>query len=94
MSNIYDCYLTVGELKKKLKNIPDETRVVYERIEDIYFNDNDWDTINFENCDIDYSKLTKDETFEEMDYNAVLAFSCEDRISRDGKQYLFITAHY
>jgi hypothetical protein len=37
-----DCYLTVGRLKKTLENVPDDTKVYYQRIEDFYFNENDW----------------------------------------------------
>ena len=36
------CHLTVGELKKSLENIPDDTPVYYQRIEDIYFEKHGW----------------------------------------------------
>jgi len=38
-------YLTVGELKKIIKNIPDDARVLYERIEDVYFQEHGWDGV-------------------------------------------------
>ncbi len=36
--------LTVKDLKDKLKNIPDDTLVYIERIEDVYFNKYNWTT--------------------------------------------------
>ena len=37
-------YLSVGELKKHLKNVPDDTPVYYQRIEDWCFDKGGWDT--------------------------------------------------
>lgn len=37
--------LTVGELKKRLEGVPDDTPVAYQRIEDIYFKKHGWDGI-------------------------------------------------
>lgn len=35
-------YLTVGELKAALKDVPDDAAVSYQRIEDIYFKEHHW----------------------------------------------------
>lgn len=42
---IEDCYLTVGELKKILINLPDDAKVYYQRIEDRYFKKHGWTTL-------------------------------------------------
>lgn len=34
---------TVKNLKKALETVPDDYEVVYERIEDIYFEEHEWD---------------------------------------------------
>lgn len=35
-------YLTVGELKKALQDVPDEVAISYQRIEDVYFEKHHW----------------------------------------------------
>jgi len=37
--------LTIGELREALKDVPDNTLVYYQRIEDWYFEKNGWVTI-------------------------------------------------
>lgn len=37
-----DHYLTVGQLRQVIQNLPDEAKVYYERIEDVYFNKYGW----------------------------------------------------
>jgi len=37
-------YLSVGELKKLIKDLPDDIPVAYQRIEDVYFHELGWDT--------------------------------------------------
>ena len=37
-----DLRLTVGELKKQINNLPDDTIVLIERIEDKYYEDYEW----------------------------------------------------
>lgn len=37
-----DCYLTVGQLKKFLKDLPDDGKIYYQRIEDVYFEKHNW----------------------------------------------------
>lgn len=36
-------YMTVGDLKKALMNVPDDAEVRYQRIEDVYFEKHGWD---------------------------------------------------
>ena len=38
---VYD----VGKLKEALKNVPDDTPVMYQRIEDVYFQTHGWTTV-------------------------------------------------
>jgi hypothetical protein len=38
--------LTVKELKDKLKDLPDNTEVYIERVEDVYFDKHSWQTID------------------------------------------------
>lgn len=35
-------YLTVGELKEVIVDLPDDCKVYYERIQDLYFEKNGW----------------------------------------------------
>lgn len=35
-------YMTVGDLKKALENVPDDCEVRYQRIEDVYFDKYEW----------------------------------------------------
>jgi hypothetical protein len=44
---IEECYLTVGRLKEFIKehNIPDNAKVFYQRIEDMYFQRHGWTTV-------------------------------------------------
>lgn len=91
-----DCYLTVGELKKKIKDLPDDMKVVYQRIDDHYFADCDdgtdlgssgWDIIKFNHSEPHFP----DDYHEE----AVRAFDAFPLKSLDkDEEYLFITAHY
>ena len=37
-------YLTIKELKEKIKDLPDEMPVYYQRIEDHYFTQGGWDS--------------------------------------------------
>jgi len=37
-----DFYLTVGQLRRVLENLPDNTKVYYQRIEDAYFEKHGW----------------------------------------------------
>ena len=42
MSKDDDHYLTVGALRRVLAELPDDSRVFYERIEDVYFKKHGW----------------------------------------------------
>ncbi len=35
-------YLTVGQLREKIKDMPDDAKVYYRRIEDVYFDKYEW----------------------------------------------------
>jgi len=37
-----DIYMTVKDLKRSLNDIPDDYKIYYQRIEDIYFNKHGW----------------------------------------------------
>tara|TARA_B100001245_G_C22893021_1_gene430416 strand:+ start:1486 stop:1725 length:240 start_codon:yes stop_codon:yes gene_type:complete len=37
-----DDYLTVGALRAVIEDMPDETKVYYERIQDAYFDEYEW----------------------------------------------------
>jgi hypothetical protein len=88
-------YLTVGMIKKLVADLPSDTKIYYERIEDIYFEENGWkatplksdawwDRAGFDV--IDDGKPTKDETGEWIE--AYEAFYNEEEGA------LKITAHY
>jgi hypothetical protein len=55
-------YMTVGDLKKALENVPDDAEVRYQRIEDFYFKENGWDKcvkalpFGFEETEEEYSQ--------------------------------------
>ena len=70
---------TVKELKKYLESVPDDYEVVYERIEDIYFNKHGWDS--------SVIKVESDEMTSEM-IPAFQAYVWHDY------KILVITAHY
>ena len=48
MDDQYEFYMTVGDLKKQLEGIPDNTPVYYQRIKDWYFDPKlgGWDTLS------------------------------------------------
>jgi hypothetical protein len=39
-----DMYMTVADLRKALEGVPDDAEVRYQRIEDVYFEKNGWDS--------------------------------------------------
>jgi len=74
--------LTVGQLKERLKDVPDDTPVFYQRIEDVYFEKHGWKT----------EKLVWD--FYAMEYiysEYIPAFSCYKHTDED---VFVINAHY
>ena len=74
--------LTVKQLKEKIKDLPDDTDVFIERVEDIYFDKHGWETerLVFQIGDsgepIDYTDV----------FNSSQCFTYEDK--------LIIGAHY
>ena len=51
-----DFGMTVGDLKRLIKNFPDDAKVYYHRIEDVYFKKHGWDktTIEIINGDVSF----------------------------------------
>ena len=62
-----DMVLTVGELKKKLRNIKDDVPVFIERIEDVYFEEYGWTT--------EQIIFQSDENGEPFDYTDIIKAS-------------------
>lgn len=87
---MFEYYMTAGDLKNKLKSIPDDVIVVYERIEDFYFNENHWKTIPI----IDFEYSDREDYAASDDSQSIPAFEAWLTEGRDGKKYFFITAHY
>lgn len=76
----YGYYLTVGQLRKAIENLPDDANVVVERVEDVYYEKYGWATLPIPNdlqpdCDDEY-------------HPATCAWTEED------KQLLYIAMHY
>jgi len=44
----FESHMTVGDLRKKIEGLPDDTPVLIERIEDVYFEKHGWTTVDFE----------------------------------------------
>ena len=76
--------LTVGELRHRLAELPDETPVLYQRIEDSYFStpDNGWETVllTWEQEDV-YSEY-------------IPAFGAHKHLTADGRLVFVVNAHY
>lgn len=75
-------YMTVGDIREKIKNMPDDARVYYQRIEDVYFDKHKWVA----------DKVIPDDFMpdeRELDNEYIHAFCCFE-YSGD----LYITAHY
>lgn len=83
-------YMTVGDLKKRLEDIPDTVKVVYQRIDDFYFNENHWEPIKI--IDSEYSH--REDYTPEDDVQTVPVWDGWLAEGRDGKMYFFLTAHY
>ena len=74
--------LTVKQLKEKINDLPDETEVFIERVEDIYFEKHGWDTKRL--------IFQKDENGIPFEYHD---FFNATQAQTDGKS-VFIYAHY
>ena len=78
-------YLTLGELRNFIDNtgdLPDHAGVFYQRIEDVYFEEHNWKTVDF------FSPEYPDNRDE-----FIGAFSIYTG-EKDEKTYVLITAHY
>jgi len=49
-----DFYMTVGDLKKLIKKMPDDAKVYYQRIEDVYFEKHEWSKSSVFKADPEY----------------------------------------
>ena len=74
----------VKELKKVLEKCNDDTIVCMERIEDVYFNKNGWQTKN-----VVYQRNDKGDPIDEADY-----FEASGTSFRKNKNELIIMGHY
>lgn len=74
-------YLTIGRLKEFIKDLPDDGKIYYQRIEDVYFEKHGWDK-NVVKKPSEYPEYTDDfvGVFTYIKY-------------RDDKD-LYLTAHY
>ena len=74
-------YLTAKELKETLKDLPDDALILYQRIDDIYFDLHKWET-----------ESIRWEENELCEYRQ--AFSAYQRVDKKGEKGLIINAHY
>lgn len=53
---MFEGYMTVGQLRKLLSDntIPDDAKIMVERVEDVYFESNGWKTLKSENYLLGY----------------------------------------
>lgn len=72
-------YLTVGRLREAIKDLPDDAPVLYERIEDVYFDKHGW------------KAELKPGEFPEYPSQYIRAFTSVKYKEDDA---LYITAHY
>jgi hypothetical protein len=76
------CTLTAGQLRELLKDVSDDCPVLYQRIEDKYFEYYHWHTIS----------LTWEQEDEYSEY--ILSFSAHKHKAADGREVFVINAHY
>lgn len=74
--------LTVGELRARLEGVPDDALVLYQRIEDVYFETHGWKTVS----------LVWEREDEYSEY--VPSFSAYKTTAADGRAVFVINAHY
>ncbi len=86
----YGHYMTVGQLKNKLKDVDDDALVVYQRIEDKYFDKHGWEPMMIE--DRDYTHRT-DYTPDD-DFHTTPVWDGWEQKNRDNVLCFVITAHY
>lgn len=88
MSSIYR---TVGEIKERLKDVPDDYDIRYARIEDIYFKEYGWDNPEVSKKMIDVCCCREDEHDEHCYSDYVGIFTV---IVNDEEKCVQLTAHY
>jgi len=75
-------YLTAGELRKQLESVSDDAPILYQRIEDKYFDNHTWKTVS----------LTWEREGEYSEY--ILPFGCHKHETADGQEVFVLNAHY
>lgn len=90
-------YITVGELKKFIEkhNIPDDAPVVVQRVEDFYFEENNWDVYLKDGEETHQLKIENNSTYEEIEGSMAqyIPIWCCVRY-KDDSDVLFLTPHY
>ena len=86
-------YLSIGDLKELIKDLPDEMPVAYQRIEDVYFEKHHWKA---EKLTFDYPVLVGWDEFDNKIYEPnlseyITAFSA---YKHNDKDIFVINAHY
>lgn len=81
VANKYDDFLNVGKLRKSMEDLPDDTKVVIERVEDFYFEKNGWKVLEESDSFIPDGMRQYFPAWTSWHYN-------------DDKRILFIDAHY
>lgn len=76
---------TIKDLKDKIKDLPDDMPVLYERIQDEYFNDMGWTTISLR-TDIQPTGAGKYEDIHSEFIPVFTGYEIDD--------YFILTAHY
>lgn len=77
-------YLTVGKLKEELEKYPDDTLVVSQRVEDVYYEKHGWETIKKPNP-----------MYREFDCEYTPVWSvCHYLNEADGEECLYLDLHY
>lgn len=75
----FNDFLTVGELRRAMRDLPDDAPVVYQRIEDTYFTQDGWQTVDRPSLDVPTQTT-----------GYIRAYWAGSR----GERVLFIDAHY
>ena len=77
-------YLTIKELKEAIKDLPEDTPVYYQRIEDVYFIKHGWDKTALS---LVWDRIGGEDVYSEY----TEAFSCYKHPDKD---VFVINAHY
>ena len=110
-NNKYAHYSTVGELLKFIKdnNIPDDAKILMQRVEDVYFDKHGWTTTNKEGYEyhsivsMNEALKAKEKTFlnrteplseEELEACKERYYHCWCQVKYSGDDNLYLDAHY